>query len=397
MAMVLSLKHGMNPERGADDIARGRFVSGLRRFILNDLAHDMRQAFDDRVSPAYARHHGRAPESSAEVHKAMRSDPSFKIYSVCRVQAQKMVWDSVTPVVRREQARIEQAAAAVESKARLSLDPSLPVPRNVDAIEVHLMPGSYVGPGDYPLAQGAVYDQGLAVFSMGLMGDNLDDIGLSMATYIRQAFPDFQPAAILDVGCTIGHNTLPWKKAYPAADLHAVDAASPVLRYGAARAALQDTDVQFHQMNAEALKFADGSFDLVFTSMFLHELSRQTRVAFFREAHRVLRPGGLLLNMELPPNSDMGPFEGFYLDWDCYYNKEPYYKGFRDEDLRALVRAGGFNDADYLQFVTPSIGLYGADAVTAAATADPLAVNSETTGRLADGVQWFGFGAWKGA
>jgi hypothetical protein len=35
--------------------------------------------------------------------------------------------------------------------------------------------------------------------------------------------------------------------------------------------------------------------------------------------------------------------------------------------------------------------------VTAAATADPLAVNSETTGRLADGVQWFGFGAWKGA
>jgi hypothetical protein len=98
--------------------------------------------------------------------------------------------------------------------------------------------------------------------------------------------------------------------------------------------------------------------------------------------------------MELPPNSQMGAFEGFYLDWDCYYNNEPFYKGFRDQDPRALCRAGGFNDSDYLQFVVPSIGIYGADAVKEAASA-PLLVDQETTGRLAEGVQWFGFGAWK--
>jgi ubiquinone/menaquinone biosynthesis C-methylase UbiE len=370
-------------------------VSGLRGFILNDLAHDMKEAFETRVAPDFARSHGRRPASSAEVHKAMRGDPAFKVYSACRVQAQKMVWDSVTPVVGRERAAIEAAAAGAAGKTRVTLDPSLPLPRNVDSLEIHLMPGSYSGPGDFPLAQGAIYDQGLSIFSMGLMGQNLDDIGLSMAAYVKSAFPAFAPQAILDVGCTIGHNTLPWKLAYPAASVHATDVAAPVLRYGAARAALQGVDVTFHQMDAEALKFPDGSFDLVFSSMFLHELSKQTRVAFFREAHRLLRPGGLLLNMELPPNSDMGPFEGFYLDWDCYYNKEPYYKGFRDEDLRALVRAGGFTDDSYLQFVTPSIGIYGADAVHDAATADPLAVNDETTGRLADGVKWFGFGAWK--
>ncbi len=394
--MALVLQHAMQPSLTPEDIARGRFVSGLRRFILNDLAHDLRQAYDGRIAPAFEKAHGRPPQTSAEVHVAMRGDFAFNAYSSCRVQAQKMVWSAVQPVVARERAALEAAAAAVDGANAISLDPELATPRNVSALDVHLMPGGYVGNADYPLEAGAIYDQGLAIFSMGLMGRNLDDIGLSMSGYIRHAFPDFRPAAILDVGCTIGHNTIPWKKAYPEADVHAVDVSAPGLIYGAARASMQGADVHFHQMDAEKLDFPDQSFDVIFTSMFLHELSKKTRVAFFREAHRLLRPGGLLLNMELPPNSQMGAFEGFYLDWDCYYNKEPFYKGFRDEDPRVLCEAGGFRPQDFLQFVVPSVGIYGEEAVQTAARADHHDVNRETTGRLADGVQWFGFGAWKG-
>jgi ubiquinone/menaquinone biosynthesis C-methylase UbiE len=272
----------------------------------------------------------------------------------------------------------------------------MPLPRNVTAIDVHLMPGAYVGePGAAAIGAGAVYDRGLAIFSMGLMGANLDDIGLSMSGYVRHRFPAFEPKAILDVGCTIGHNTLPWKQAYPEAEVHAVDVAAPGLIYGSARAKLQGVDVQFHQMDAASLDFPDQSFDLVFTSMFLHELSAKVRAAFFKEARRVLRPGGLLLNMELPPNDQMGAFEGFYLDWDCWYNEEPFYKGYRDEDPASLCRAAGFADEDYLQFVVPSIGIYGEEAVAQAASSDSVEVNRETTGRLADGVMWFGYGAWK--
>jgi SAM-dependent methyltransferase len=393
--MVMTLKHPMKPDRTPDEIARGRFVSGLRSFILNDLASDMRLAYDDRVAPAFEREHGRAPADSNEVHRAMRADPSFKIYSACRVQAQRMVWNSVIPGVERERPRLEALVAESEAGTTVTLNPDLPVPRNVTAIDVHLMPGGYVGPEATAIAPGAVYDRGLAIFSMGLMGANLDDIGLSMSGYIRHRFPDFEPKAILDVGCTIGHNTLPWKQTYPQAQVHAVDVAAPTLIYGATRAKLQGVDVQFHQMSAEALDFPDQSFDLVFTSMFLHELSAKTRAAFFKEARRVLRPGGLLLNMELPPNDQMGAFEGFYLDWDCWYNEEPFYKGYRDEDPAGLCRAAGFADEDYLQFVVPSVGIYGDKAVAAAASSDSGEVNRETTGRLADGVMWFGYGAWK--
>ena len=393
--MTLMLNHAMRPDRTPEDIARGRFVSALRGFVLNDLAQDLRTAYDERAAPAFARANGHTPATSTDAHKALRGDPAFKAYSACRVHAQRMVWDSVIPVVERERAAIEAAAAATGAMDSVAIDPALSLPRNVTALDVHLMPGGYAGKADYPLAAGAVYDQGLAIFSMGLMGRNLDDIGLSMSAYVRNAFPDFRPQAILDAGCTIGHNTLPWKHAYPDADVHAVDVSAAGLLYGAARARMQGADVHFHQMDAESLRFPDGSFDLVFSSMFLHELSKKTRAAFFAEARRVLRPGGLLLNMELPPNSQMGAFEGFYLDWDCYYNNEPFYKAFRDEEPRDLCRAAGFADEDYLQFVVPSIGLYGADEVARAARADAHEVNRETTGRLADGVQWFGFGAWR--
>ena len=61
-------------------------------------------------------------------------------------------------------------------------------------------------------------------------------------------------------------------------------------------------------------------FDVVFSSMFLHELPLKDIRAYLAEAHRVLKPGGILLTMELPPNNRMEPYDRFYLDWD-YYNK----------------------------------------------------------------------------
>lgn len=393
--MSLELRHEMKPDLTAEEAARERFVSGLRRFVLNDLAADLRGAYERRVAPAFERAHGRPPADGGEIHKAIRADPAFQTYSAVRVQAQKMVWESVAPAVERERERRGKIAARAAARlGSLSLDPGLEAPRNVTAINVHLMPGSYTG-GE-AMDAGAVYDQGLAVFSMGLMGDNLDDIGSSMAAYIAHKFPDFRPAAILDLGCTIGHNSVPWKVRFPKAEVHGVDVAAPVLAYGSARAKLQGQELHFHQMSADALGFPDASFDLVFSSMFLHELSRKTRDKVFKEAHRVLRPGGLMLHMELPPNSQMNAFDGFYLDWDCYYNQEPFYKGYRDEDPKTLCLRAGFAAEDYIQFVVPSIGIAGEGAVEAVVASEtPMPVRDRTTGRLAEGVSWFGYGGWR--
>jgi hypothetical protein len=128
--------------------------------------------------------------------------------------------------------------------------------------------------------------------------------------------------------------------------------------------------------------------------MFLHEIPRGKLPKVFSEARRVLRPGGLMLHMELPPNSQVSPYDGFYLDWDSYYNNEPFYKPFRDQRPEQLCRAAGFDPKRYVQFVIPSLGWYGEEGFRRALAAE-TEVDSDKTGRLADGIQWFCFGAWK--
>ena len=387
----------MRPQPTQDERARQSFVMGLRSFVLGDLASDMRHAYETRIAPGFAGAQQRMPRSGSEVHRAMRGDAMFSLYSALRVNAQRLVWESVIPVVARERPRIEAIAAEAAAAAPAIVTPGFEVPSNVTAIDVHLLPGSYArADGMADLSAGAVYDQGLAVFSFGLMGENLDDIGASIARFIAARYPDFAPARILDAGCTIGHNTAPWARQYPDAAVQAIDVAAPGLLYGNARAQLQGVrNIRFAQMNATRLDFPDASFDLVFSSMFLHELSLKDIGSVMREARRVLRPGGLMLHMELPPNPQMAPYDAFYLDWDAYYNEEPFSKTFRDQEPSRLCAEAGFDPARYVQFIVPSLGFFGAGAVDDAAARPADGAMDDNTGRLADGVRWFCFGAWK--
>lgn len=391
--MTLELNHRLKVAIDRDASARQDFVSQLRGYILNDMAAAMRQSFEETVVPEFVRKHGRPPATQDEVHDEMRNNTSFKFYSSIRYNAQEMVWRSVIPSVERGLPHINATIDALSgtSGGSLELDPSLEIPENVAGLPVHLMPGGYA-PSSSPEA-GAVYDNGLAVFSAGFMGKNLDDIGLSVSNYVKFRHPEFKPRRILDCGATVGHNSAAWAVTFPQAEVHAIDVSAALVTYGHGRAESLGLPVQFKQMDATALRYADASFDVVFSSMFLHELSVRDIAKFFAEAHRVLRPGGMLINMELPPNSELKPYDQFYLDWDSYYNMEPYYRAFRDQKPEALVAAGGFAPADYFQFTVPQYSYMDERAFIAAIGA-PQAIGGDT-GRLSASLQWFAFGAWK--
>lgn len=391
--MPMELLHEMKVAHDRDTCARQDFVSSVRSYLLNEMAAGMKQRYQETVEPALERQLGRKPTTQDEVHAAMKGNVFFKFYSAVRYNAQEMVWRSVIPAIEAALPTMQAKAVALDGAAggSLSLDPALEPPENVTAIDVHLMPGVYASP-DTPAA-GAIYDNGLAVFSAGFMGQGLDDIGMSMANYIAKRYPDFAPADILDCGCTVGHNTLAWKRSFPNAHVHGVDVSSSVLRYAHARAGSLGLAADFHQMDATALAFPDNSFDVVFSSMFLHELSVADIRRFMAEAHRVLRPGGLLVNMELPPNEALNPYDQFYLDWDCYYNAEPYYRAFRDQSYEGLTQAGGFPADTYFQFTVPQY-TYMSDADFTEAVREVATIGGET-GRLSAALRWFGFGAWK--
>ena len=394
--MPMTPNHDLKLGASLDETARQDFVSTLRGFVLNDLAADMSSVYNKEVKPKATREMGHEPANASEVHQAMRPNLAFKMYSAMRVNAQEMVWDSVREQVEREvptwQPRLAEASA--KGPGTLKLDPDFEVPRSVSAIDVHLMPGNYDqehGPDD--ASQGVLFDHGAAVFYMGLMGDNQSDIGRSIAAFIRAKYPDFKPAKILDLGCTVGHNTVPWAETYPDAEVHGIDVGAPVLRYANARANSMGVGIHWHQMNANKLDFEDESFDIVWSSMFWHEVPLKDIRKGFAEAYRVLKPGGLMLHMELPPNNTLSPYDGFYLDWDSWYNVEPFYKPFRDQDPKTLCVEAGFQEKDFVQYVVPSINWFGEDAIARAV--EHQGDIDQNTGRFADGISWYSFGAWK--
>lgn len=397
--MINDLQHDLNISRTRDETSRQELISCLRGYLLNDMAAGMQRSYEEKVEPRFERENKRAPANGPEVHKAMKDDLAFKFYSSVRYNAQEMVWQSVIPVVERHHDElIETGNSLREDKSRakgsLSLNPNLPIPRAVSEIDVHLAPGSYHSEyAEDDLAVGSIYDNGLNVFAFNQMGANLNDIGMSMSNFVRLKYPDFQPKKILDCGCTVGHNSVPWAQTYPDAEVHAIDVSAPILRYASARAQAQGADVHFEQMNATSMEYENESFDMVFSSMFLHELPLKDIRGYFAEARRVLKPGGLLLNMELPPNDQLAPYDSFYLDWDCYYNQEPFYKCFRDQDYQELCTTAGFEADNFVQFIMPQYTNVDESSFAKAVENGPGF--DDKTGRLTGGVRWFGFGAWK--
>ena len=393
--MESRLPHALDIDKSGWQRARERSVSSLRAYVLNNLAGDLRADYEQHVKPTI----DSESADGVAVHKAMRPREAFRFYSSLRCTAQELVWNSVIDSINEQSdSLIEKASALAEDATRtagtLELDDSIETPEYYEAVDVHLMPGNYDGSGNAAgILPGAVYDNGFNVFAFGAMGKEHNDIGQSMSNFAKLKFPDLDPALIVDVGCTIGHNTLPWKETYPDAEVYGVDIAGACLQYAHARARALGVEAHFRQASSDKLPFDDESADVVFSSMFLHELPIRHIAAFMKEAQRILKPGGLFINMELPPNAAVTPFDAFYLDWDSYYNNEPFYKNFRDQDYKELCVDAGFNPEQCYEAVMPRYGY-----VSEQQFADEIRGKNEfdeDTGRLSDTIRWYCFGARK--
>lgn len=383
-------RHGMFPEIGHDEAARFNFLAGLNRYLSGDIGAGNKLAYERRVVPAFRAEHGRDPLDRHEVRQAMNRDPWHRFWSALKRNSMEMRQQNGRSIVLRQLDSLDAKARALnDGRNTLQLDSNVSVPRYQAAIDIHCMPGSYHGeerPGD--VSAGANYDCGIFATTGGALGALSDGGGQAVAAWARAERPEWKPKRILDIGCTVGHNALPIAQAFPDAEVIAIDTAAPSLRYGHARAqALGVKNIIFRQMNAEDLsEFADGSFDWVQTTMFLHELSGKALPRIIDEGARVLAPGGLMFHIEQPQYSDAMPlFEQFMRDWDAFNNNEPFWSAMHALDLKEIMAEAGLPKDR--QFVV------GVKAVVDESIFPPAPQGEvEDYGRAA---VWNAYGAWK--
>jgi len=98
--------------------------------------------------------------------------------------------------------------------------------------------------------------------------------------------------AVLDVGCGTGNLSFAVLAAEPEARVTGLDPDSAALRRAARKARRRGLSLTLVQGYADRLPAADASLDHVITSLALHHIDDDGRLAFAQDALRALRPGG---------------------------------------------------------------------------------------------------------
>lgn len=343
-----------------DEAARLAFVGCLKTYV-NGTVEPAVGALLERE----ARRAGRPPADREEAAGLIEPHPLYRLWATLGYHSQTLMWDAVQRTTDRTiDAQVDAfraLAGAPGRRGQMRLSERLLVKAPVATTEIHRQPGGYWRERRADDIEAALNYAGSVELYRRAKGMSAagppapDAMGRFVADVARRIAPGLEPAAILDMGCGPGRDTLAYKRAWPQARVTGIDVARPFVRFAHANAEAEGLAADFAEMDAGACDFPDTSFDLIVSVILFHETSAAQLRDILRECRRLLRPGGLMLHLDVPYQPHRTPLARQVTNhWQVRHNGEPFWTGFAELDMmEELVDAGFARSASFARYEPP--------------------------------------------
>tara|TARA_R110002049_G_scaffold115854_14_gene268109 strand:+ start:20425 stop:21489 length:1065 start_codon:yes stop_codon:yes gene_type:complete len=316
------------------------FLLGAKNFWTTSMYQELRSQYERRVDSRNA--------SSIEPRDAVaeiEQDVTYRFFAWLERHLQRMKYSSrygIVPYHAAQRDRLMQEAGfALNDEYTPTVDDKFPLPKYYKSMDVHQHEGGLWS----DMSAGFAYEYG-ARTTTPLISDSHEDLH-NRFTALVAGDRDFKQ--ILDLGCGFGKSTRPFVNLFPGARVEAVDLSAPCL-YVASHFARQGQtpNVHYSQQDARETRFDDESFDLVTSTMLLHELPVKSILSLFEESFRLLQPGGRMAHLDfhiLPDEFDRLMHYGH-----ARRNNEIFMPGIVELDLPKTLTEIGFRDISIERF-----------------------------------------------
>ncbi|MBP02301.1 MAG: hypothetical protein CMM25_05790 [Rhodospirillaceae bacterium] len=227
-----------------------------------------------------------------------------------------------------------------ESGDLLKLNPDLALPDYFKWVDFHQQPGGVWREN----LDGLIYDYGRRTTN-----PSHDDPNKVYKMLWKHLPKGKKYDKVLDWGTGHGGGIISWMQSNPISEGYGVDVAAPCLKIAHVRAREANVTVKFSQQDIAKMDYEDNYFDMVFHMFMLHEIPQQVTPKLFAEVHRVLKPGGVFIGMEICLVPDE-PVQHIMQFSDCWLNNEPYMAACVKADYPSIAKAVGFRTATALNF-----------------------------------------------
>jgi len=162
-------------------------------------------------------------------------------------------------------------------------------------------------------------------------------------------------ARTLQLTCAYGALTPTLAQAHNTRELHLMDVAEIQLRAAQRKVKNINQAIRYVRSNAEALAYADNSFDTVIIFFLLHELPNKARQRVLGETLRVLKSGGTLLIAEYGENRGRHFLHRFRPTRWLLEKLEPFLHDFWHSDLEEQLQVLSRQHGKSLRATEPTL------------------------------------------